>query len=126
MNITITPAAERFMRRMVRFGGAGPSAGFRLTVSPGGCSGYSSEFNVESEPRPGDATLDVNGLKLFLPAQSRLLLEGHTVDFAETAVSAGLTFFDPKAAPGSACGTSHSANPAVVATVSVSSIGRRS
>lgn len=39
MELTLTPAAEKFVRRMVRFGGAGEDAGFRLTVSAGGCSG---------------------------------------------------------------------------------------
>ena len=46
MDITITPAAQKFMRRMVRFGGDG-ATGFRLLVSPGGCSGLASEFTVE-------------------------------------------------------------------------------
>jgi len=125
MNITVTAAAERFMRRMVRFGGAGAGAGFRLAVAPGGCSGYSSEFNIEARPRPGDAALEVNGLKIFLPAESRVLLEGYTVDFVETAAEAGLRFFDPNAAGGSCCSTSNTGKPAV-ATVSVASIGRRS
>jgi iron-sulfur cluster assembly accessory protein len=125
MNITVTAAAERFMRRMIRFGGAGAGAGFRLSVAPGGCSGYSSEFNIEPGPRPGDAALEVNGLKVFLPVESRLLLEGYTVDFVETAAEAGLRFFDPNAAGGSCCSTSNTGKPAV-ATVSVASIGRRS
>ena len=125
MNITVTAAAERFLRRMVRFGGVASGAGFRLSVAPGGCSGYSAEFNVEAAPRPGDAALDINGLKIFLPAESRLLLEGFTVDFVETAAEAGLRFFDPNAAGDSCCSTSNTAKPAV-ATVSVASIGRRS
>jgi iron-sulfur cluster assembly accessory protein len=124
MNITVSAAAERFMRRMVRFGGAGAGAGFRLSVAPGGCSGYSSEFNIEAVPRPGDATLVVNGLKVFLPSESRQLLEGLTVDFVETAAEAGLRFFDPNAAGDSCCSTSSAGKPAV-ATVSVASIGRR-
>lgn len=125
MNITITAAAERFMRRMVRFGDAGADAGFRLTVTPGGCSGYSAEFTVEPAPTSGDVALDVNGLKVFLPVQSCLLLDGVTVDFSETAMESGLTFFNPKAAGGASCSTSSAGKP-VLATVSVSSITRRS
>jgi len=124
MKITVTAAAERFMRRMVRFGGTGAGAGFRLSVAPGGCSGYSSEFNIEQGPRPGDAALDINGLKIFLPAQSRLLLDGFTVDFVETAAEAGLRFFDPNATGDSCCSSTNAGKPAV-ATVSVASIGRR-
>ena len=132
MDITITSAAERFMRRMVRFGGAGADAGFRLTVTPGGCSGYSSEFTVEPAPKPGDAALDVNGLKVFLPAQSRLMLDGFTVDFTETAMESGLTFVNPNASGCGTCGTSNagvkpgsSAGSAVVAKVDIGSITRR-
>ena len=122
-NVTVTPAAEKFMRRMVRFS-TNPTGGFRLTVTPGGCSGYSSEFSVEQAPRGGDSELAVNGLRVFLPAESRLLLDGVTVDFAETPTSAGLTFFNPNA---EACGCSSSgdAKPPAEATVSLASIKRR-
>jgi iron-sulfur cluster assembly accessory protein len=123
MNITVTAGAEKFMRRIVRFGGVPGQAGFRLTVAPGGCSGYSSEFSVEAGPRAGDATLDVNGLAVFLPAQSRLLLEGATVDFTDTPVASGLTFVLPQAGA-CACSSSASSGPAV-ATVQVSRIARR-
>jgi len=132
MNITITSAAERFMRRMVRFGGAGADAGFRLTVTLGGCSGYSSEFTVEPAPKPGDGALDVNGLKVFLPEQSRLMLDGFTVDFTETAMESGLTFVNPNVSGCGTCGTSNagvkpgsSAGSAVVAKVDIGSITRR-
>ena len=101
-NVTVTPAAEKFMRRMVRFS-EHPGGGFRLSVAPGGCSGYSSEFTVEAVPQGGDAELQVNGLRVFLPAESRLLLDGVTVDFTETPLQSGLSFVNPNAA---ACGCS--------------------
>jgi iron-sulfur cluster assembly accessory protein len=115
-SVTVTPAAEKFMRRMVRFS-ANPSGGFRLTVRPGGCSGYSSEFSVEEAPNSGDSELAINGLRVFLPAESRLLLDGVTVDFTETPTSAGLTFFNPNAA---ACGCSSSGETKAPAEASVS------
>lgn len=97
MNMTISPGAEKFIRRMIRFGGAGEDAGFRLSVTAGGCSGLASEFSVESAPRTGDSIVIVSGVKLFLPAESRLLLDGVTIDFADTPMNSGLTFIDPKA-----------------------------
>lgn len=121
-HLTVTPAAEKFMRRMVRFSTA-PGGGFRLTVSPGGCSGYASEFSVEAAPRAGDAELQVNGLRMFLPAESRLMLDGVTVDFADTPTQSGLTFFNPNAAA-CGCSTSEGAAPPAQATVSLSSIKR--
>ncbi len=120
--MTVTPAAEKFMRRMVRFSTA-PEGGFRLTVTPGGCSGYASEFSVESAPHAGDAELQVNGLRMFLPAESRLMLDGVTVDFADTPTQSGLTFFNPNAAA-CGCSTADAAQPPAQATVSLSSIKR--
>lgn len=94
--VIVTPAAETFMRRMVRFGGRGAKAGFRLTVSPGGCAGLSSSFTVEDAPQPGDEVVSVNGLELFMPRESRALLAGVTIDFLDTPTTSGLAFIDPK------------------------------
>ncbi len=106
MDLTITPSAAKFIQRMIRFGGAGENAGFRLSVSPGGCSGLASEFSVEPSPLPGDATVTIDGLKLFLPAESRLLLQGVVMDFKDTPLQSGLVFQDPKSTGCSTCGTS--------------------
>lgn len=121
MELTLTPAAEKFMRRMVRFGGAGDNAGFRLTVSAGGCSGLASEFTVEASPQAGDAVVDVNGVRLFLPAESRLLLQGATIDFADTPTNSGLTFATPNS-PSCGCSSSSSSG---VASIDISSIGHK-
>jgi len=107
MNVTITPGAEKFIQRMVRFSGVGAGAGFRLQVSAGGCSGLASEFSVESAPAAGDSVVEVGGVRLFLPAESRVLLDGVTIDFAETATNSGLTFIDPKATGCGTCGSSN-------------------
>lgn len=121
-NVTVLPAAEKFMRRMVRFS-EHPAGGFRLSVSPGGCSGYASEFSVEALPRSGDAELSVNGLRLFLPAESRLLLDGVTIDFAETPTTSGLSFINPNAAS-CGCSSSDGAKPPAEAAVTLASIKR--
>jgi iron-sulfur cluster assembly accessory protein len=113
MQLTMTPAAEKFVRRMIRFGGAGDNAGFRLQVSAGGCSGLASEFTVEAQPQPGDAVVEVNGVKLFLPAESRLLLEGATMDFADTPTNSGLTFVTPNS-PSCACSSSSGSGTAKI------------
>jgi iron-sulfur cluster assembly accessory protein len=109
-SVTISEGAAKFMRRMVRFGNVGLGGGFRLVVSPGGCSGLSADFSIEADPKPGDATLAVDGLKVFVPTESAKLLAGVTVDFVDTPMQQGLTFFNPKAV--SSC--SDSAKPAVV------------
>jgi iron-sulfur cluster assembly protein len=96
MAFDITPAAQKFIRMMVMTDG-GPNSGFRLAVSPGGCSGLSADISITSEPAPGDAVVEAGGVKLFLPAESRILLDGVTIDFADTPAQTGLVFHDPKA-----------------------------
>lgn len=118
MKVVITPRAEAFMRRMVRMGGARPGYGFRLVVSPGGCSGLTARFDV-AEGSPGDIVLEADGFRIFLPAESGAQLDGATVDFAETPIEAGFTFVLPNAP--SACSTA-AAPP--MATVTLESIRR--
>lgn len=126
MNITVTEKAAGFMRRMIRFNGGGAEAGFRLVVTPGGCSGFSSSFTVEAAPLAGDAVLENGGVRVFLPAESRILLEGVTVDFTDTAMSTGLSFINPNAqsCACSSSGTGASAPPQA-AVVSIASIQRK-
>jgi len=109
--LSMTPTALRFIQRMVRFGGAGPRAGFRLEVSPGGCSGMSSAFSVEADPKAGDQVVVLeSGIRLFLPAASFALLDGVTIDFLESATESRFAFIDPKA-KSCGCGTSGASLP---------------
>ena len=125
-HLTVTPAAEKFMRRIVRFSGLPAGAGFRLLVSAGGCSGYSTEFSAEAKPLAGDEAVAVaDGLHLFLPAESRLLLEGATLDFIDTPMQSGLTVRSPAA---SSCGCSSAGGTAqapAAASMPMSALLRR-
>lgn len=125
MNIVITPKAEKFISRMIRFNGGATGAGFRLSVTPGGCSGLSSEFTVEAKPLAGDAVLESNGVKVFLPAESRILLEGVTIDFNDTAMATGLSFINPNAQSCGCSSAESSSAPPKTASVSIGSIQRR-
>jgi iron-sulfur cluster assembly accessory protein len=108
LNMTITPAADKFVRRMLRFDG-GPMSGLRLSVAPGGSSGLSSQFAVADELKAGETVFEVNGLRFFLLAESRMLLRGVTMDFQETATTAGFKFYDPSKL--STCGTHNHDTP---------------
>jgi iron-sulfur cluster assembly protein len=124
MNVTITPSAEKFIQRMIRFNSQAAGSGFRLTVSAGGCSGLASEFTVESEPLAGDVVVEHNGMKLFLPAESRLLLDGATIDFSDSLMASGLTITSP-ASSSCGCSSSSSTSAGGIATVSLSDIGHK-
>lgn len=102
MNLTITPAAARFMKMMILADGT-PGSAFRLSVAPGGCSGLSADIGVAAEPDTREMAVTVAGIKLFLDAQSRILLQDVTIDFVDSMTAQGLVFHDPKQA---ACSTS--------------------
>lgn len=70
MKFTLTPAAEKFIHGMIRFNG-GEGCGFRLAVTAGGCSGLAAQFDVEAAPRAGASVFESDGIKFFLPAESR-------------------------------------------------------
>jgi iron-sulfur cluster assembly accessory protein len=122
-NVTITPAAAKFINRIVRFSGLPAGAGLHLSVTPGGCSGYSSEFSAEAAPAAGEQLLEVGGVRLFLGAESRLMLNGITVDFVETATTSGLSFIDPNK-EACACSSAETAPKVGVTKIEISSIGR--
>jgi iron-sulfur cluster assembly protein len=123
MDLTITPAAEKFIRRMLRFGG-GSGSGFRLVVTAGGCSGLAGDFSIESAPQPGDAVHEHDDVRMFLPAESRLLLAGVTIDFVDTPTQSGLVFHNPNAAAQS-CGSSGKSALPGVSSIGIASIVRR-
>lgn len=127
LDVIVTPAAQKFMRRIVRFGGVA-EAGFRLNVSPGGCSGFNASFGPEAA-QPDDAVVPLDdGLRLLLPPASAALLQGVTIDFADASIEGGLRFTDPKA---TSCGCSSSAKTSAIGTaaqtasISLASIGKR-
>lgn len=90
----LTPAAEKFIRRMLRFG-AGTAAGFRFRVRSGGCSGLAVEFDLAAEPASNEIVWEHAGLRIFLDRESELLLDGAMVDFQEAFSQTGFVVATP-------------------------------
>jgi len=118
MEFTLTPSASKFIGRMLRMG-APADGGFRLVLQPGGCSGISSEFSIEPAPLEGDKLVVKDGLRLFLPAESRLFLQGATVDFSDTVMSTGFVIESPMQ-PAGTCSDHH---PEPVQLVTLGKLG---
>lgn len=85
------------------------TAGLRVRVVPGGCSGFQYSLNVEEEPRTGDFILDKFGIKLFVDMFSAQYLNGVQIDYTSNMMGSGFTFENPNATGGCGCGTSFSA-----------------
>ena len=85
------------------------TAGLRVRVVPGGCSGFQYSLNIEEESRSGDFILDQHGIRLFVDMFSAQYLNGVEIDYTSNMMGSGFTFENPNATGGCGCGTSFSA-----------------
>lgn len=82
------------------------SAGLRVSVLPGGCSGFKYGLNIEERALDDDIVADVNGIRVFVDSFSAQYLQGVTVDYVSTMQGAGFTFENPNASGSCGCGSS--------------------
>ena len=85
------------------------TAGLRVRVVPGGCSGFQYSLNIEEESKPGDFILEKDDVKLFVDMFSAQYLNGIQIDHTTSVMGSGFTFDNPNATGGCGCGTSFSA-----------------
>lgn len=110
VEMTVTPSAIKEIKGFLAGEDDLPeTAGLRVRVVPGGCSGFSYNLNIEEESRSGDFVLEKEGVKLFVDMFSAQYLNGITVDYASNMMGSGFTFENPNATGGCGCGTSFSA-----------------
>jgi iron-sulfur cluster assembly accessory protein len=94
ISMELTPAAEKFIRRMMRCGTSSIS-GFRLKVRPGGCSGLAVEFDLAAEPAVNEVVWTHSELRIFLDSTSCLLLDRAIVDFIDSRSHTGFLITTP-------------------------------
>jgi iron-sulfur cluster assembly protein len=104
--ITVTATAVDEVRRYIEENGAAETAGLRIGVLPGGCSGFQYGLNIEDEAAEDDLVLESNGLRLFVDPFSMQYLDGVEIDYVTTFQGSGFTFNNPNATGGCGCGSS--------------------
>jgi len=82
------------------------TAGLRVAVLPGGCSGFKYGLNIEERPFDDDIVLDASGVRVFVDAFSAQYLSGTTIDYVSSMQGAGFTFTNPNSTGGCGCGSS--------------------
>jgi len=107
--ITVTATAVDEVRRYIEENGAAETAGLRIGVLPGGCSGFQYGLNIEDEAAEDDLILESNGLRLFVDPFSMQYLDGVEIDYVTTFQGSGFTFNNPNATGGCGCGSSFTA-----------------
>ena len=85
------------------------SAGLRVSVLPGGCSGFKYSLNIEERALEDDAVVEVSGVRVFVDGFSMQYLSGVTIDYTSSMQGSGFTFSNPNASGGCGCGSSFTA-----------------
>lgn len=85
------------------------TAGLRVSVLPGGCSGFKYSLNIEEAALEDDMVAEINGVRVFVDGFSAQYLSGVTIDYLSSMQGSGFTFNNPNATGGCGCGSSFTA-----------------
>jgi iron-sulfur cluster assembly accessory protein len=105
--ITVTSVAAEKIGELLSEEGK-PTAGLRVFVQGGGCSGFQYGLMIEDgEPTADvDRVVEVNGVRLFVDPISVRYLKGAEVDFVDNLSGGGFTIKNPNAKSTCGCGSS--------------------
>ena len=106
-SISLTVSDAERIRMLIDMEGK-PSLMLRLSVSGGGCSGFSYAFALDDAVNDDDQTFEAHGVKVVVDEPSLDLLGGSEVDFVEDLSGASFQVRNPNATSTCGCGTSFS------------------
>jgi iron-sulfur cluster assembly accessory protein len=110
VNIGLTEKAQEQVRNFMEQENVSPeTAGLRVSVMPGGCSGFKYGLNIEAKPLDDDLIVQRGDVRVFVDAFSAQYLNGTEIDYVSTMQASGFTFNNPNATGGCGCGESFSA-----------------
>lgn len=109
-NMTLTERAAEEVRKFIAQEQVSPeTAGLRVSVLPGGCSGFKYSLNIEERPIEDDHVIPVDRVRVFVDGFSLQYLNGVTIDYVTSMQGSGFTFSNPNASGGCGCGSSFNA-----------------
>jgi iron-sulfur cluster assembly protein len=106
--VTSTAALE-VKRFMDAEGVTADVGGLRVSVQPGGCSGFKYGLLIEDRPADDDFVLAQEGFRIFVDPFSAQYINNVTIDYVSSMQGSGFTFKNPNATGGCGCGHSFSA-----------------
>lgn len=110
VGIELTPEAAVEVRKFFEAEGLEPaSATLRVSVLPGGCSGFEYGLEVDDDPAAADdLRVESQGISLLVDPFSAQYLAGVQIGYHTSFKGSGFTFENPNAAGSCGCGTSFS------------------
>src|ERR1043166_9773429 len=109
--VTVTSVAAAEVKKFMDQEGVDPGkGGRRVSVQPGGCSGFKYGLLIEDEAAEDDFVVDQqDGWRVFIDPFSAQYLNGVTIDYVTSMQGSGFTFKNPNATGGCGCGSSFTA-----------------
>jgi iron-sulfur cluster assembly protein len=103
--VELTPKAIEMAKKAVERRPQ-PTAGLRLGVRGGGCSGASYVIEFADTRRTRDVVFNFDGLEVVVDPKSLVLLNGSTLDYEVKLMQRGFKFVNPQEKTGCGCGES--------------------
>ena len=108
--MTVTPGAGEEVKKFMSQEGVDPSVGgLRVSVQPGGCSGFKYGLLIEDAAAEDDLVVDQGEYRVFVDPFSAQYISGVVIDYVSSMQGSGFTFKNPNATGGCGCGSSFSA-----------------
>ena len=108
--VTISAVASAEVRKFMDQEGVDPAkGGLRVSVQPGGCSGFKYGLLIEDEAAEDDLIVDQGEWRVFIDPFSAQYINGVMIDYVSSMQGSGFTFKNPNATGGCGCGSSFSA-----------------
>ena len=82
-----------------------PSAGLRVGVRGGGCSGFQYNLALD-EQKDGDRVFEYRGIRVIVDEASLQYVDGSVVDYQESLMGAGFEVKNPNVVAACGCGSS--------------------
>ncbi len=104
--VMLTSAGAAKVAELVA-GEGDPDLGLRLSVRPGGCSGFTYEMYFDSKVDETDVVTETDGVRLIVDRSSTIKLAGSTVDFKDQGLEgSGFAINNPNEQRSCGCGKS--------------------
>ena len=108
--VTVTAAASTAVKKFMEQENIDPAkGGLRVSVQPGGCSGFKYGLLIEDEAAEDDMIVEQGEWKVFVDPFSAQYLNGVIIDYVSSMQGSGFTFKNPNSTGGCGCGSSFSA-----------------
>jgi len=101
--ITVTKKAAEKIKELIS---QEKKKALRISVVPGGCSGYKYGMELDDNAQSEDITIKENGIQIFIDKKSMQKLNGSGIDYVETIQGSGFKISNPNAAKSCGCGNS--------------------